>query len=56
MVRFDRGASTWSSNVCSSFAASLAIPYWLIAQHRHKQVGDAGRAHFAKRGELLTIE
>src|SRR6267143_6621230 len=28
----------------------------LMAHHGNEQVGDAGRAHVAKRGELLTID
>src|SRR4030081_2518121 len=28
----------------------------VISQHGHKQVGDAGCAHIAERGELLTID
>ena len=28
----------------------------LIAEHGNKQVGDAGLAHFAKRGELLAFD
>jgi hypothetical protein len=28
----------------------------LISDHGNEQIGNAGRAHVAKRGELLTIE
>jgi hypothetical protein len=28
----------------------------LIANHSDEQIGDAGRAHLAERGELLTID
>ena len=35
---------------------SLCLAVRLIAHHGNEQVGDAGRAHVAKRGELLTID
>src|SRR5713226_7723885 len=45
---------TWRSIECSS-SRSLCTA-GLILHHGNEQVGDAGRAHVAKRGELLAID
>ena len=48
-------ASPTSRSIEYSLTAPCAAAA-LIAHHRNEQVGDAGRAHVAKRGELLTID
>src|SRR5207245_213603 len=61
-----RGAPTSTSAGSATLPrAQHSIPYSsnrslrlsvLIAHHGNEQVGDAGPAHVAKRGELLTID
>ena len=57
-LRFERrlGHGVRLSIHLAAPCAGLAPAARLIAHHGNEQVGDAGRAHVAERGELLAID